>query len=178
MTPYEVLGLPNNAGEAAAKAARTKLLFKWHPDRCKDVRATQKSKEINEAFTAIKNGYVYNPYEDQLKQQWDRYHAENERRRQEAAHRAERLNREYAARMAAYQAFQRAEQARKERQKKALGINVIIWVACIFFGNVIGLSFNLPVFATIVALAVIVYAIEFIYQVHKSYRLNNPKRKK
>lgn len=51
--PYDVLGVSRNAPMADCQKAFRKLSMKYHPDNGGD---EAKFMEINEAFTAIKNG--------------------------------------------------------------------------------------------------------------------------
>jgi len=50
---YEVLGLSKTASADEIKRAYRKLALEWHPDRNKSVNATEKFKEINEAFEVL-----------------------------------------------------------------------------------------------------------------------------
>lgn len=50
---YEVLGVSKNANEQEIKKAYRKLALEWHPDRNKSPQASDKFKEINEAFEVI-----------------------------------------------------------------------------------------------------------------------------
>lgn len=52
---YETLGLPKGASEAEIKAAYRKMALEWHPDRNKTPEATQKFKEINQAYEILSN---------------------------------------------------------------------------------------------------------------------------
>ena len=54
-SPYEVLGLQNNASEADVKSAYRKLAKKYHPDVNKDPGAEEKFKEISQAYEDILN---------------------------------------------------------------------------------------------------------------------------
>lgn len=64
--PYEVLGVPKNAGEDEIKNAYRRLAKKYHPDlNPGDASAAQKMNEINAAYDQIKNPQAYrnsNPY--------------------------------------------------------------------------------------------------------------------
>ena len=57
MTPYEVLGVPENADDNTVKKAYRKLVKKYHPDNFKDNPladlANEKLQEINEAYDMI-----------------------------------------------------------------------------------------------------------------------------
>jgi molecular chaperone DnaJ len=50
---YEVLGLPRNASSEDIKKAFRKLAFQYHPDRNHDSGASEKFKEINEAYEVL-----------------------------------------------------------------------------------------------------------------------------
>ncbi len=50
---YEVLGLDRNATDDDVKKAFRKLAFQYHPDRNNDENATEKFKEINEAYEVL-----------------------------------------------------------------------------------------------------------------------------
>jgi DnaJ-class molecular chaperone len=50
---YEVLGVSKEASEAEIKKAYRKLALEWHPDRNKSPEASEKFKEINEAFEVL-----------------------------------------------------------------------------------------------------------------------------
>lgn len=50
---YEILGIPKGASESELKAAYRKQALQWHPDRNKSAEATQKFKEINEAYEVL-----------------------------------------------------------------------------------------------------------------------------
>ncbi len=50
---YEVLGLDKNASQEEIKKAYRKLALEWHPDRNKSPEATEKFKQINEAFEVL-----------------------------------------------------------------------------------------------------------------------------
>ena len=50
---YEVLGLPRNASPEDIRKAFRKLAFQYHPDRNKDDGASEKFKEVNEAYECL-----------------------------------------------------------------------------------------------------------------------------
>jgi DnaJ-class molecular chaperone len=50
---YQVLGVSKNASEAEIKAAYRKKALEWHPDRNKSPEATEKFKQINEAYEVL-----------------------------------------------------------------------------------------------------------------------------
>jgi len=50
---YEVLGLPRGASPEDIKKAFRKLAFRYHPDRNKDDGASEKFKEVNEAYECL-----------------------------------------------------------------------------------------------------------------------------
>ncbi len=50
---YDILGLQKTASAAEIKSAYRKLALKWHPDRNKEKDATEKFKEINEAYEIL-----------------------------------------------------------------------------------------------------------------------------
>lgn len=50
---YEVLGVQKTASAEEIKRAYRKLALEWHPDRNKSANATEKFKEINEAFEVL-----------------------------------------------------------------------------------------------------------------------------
>ncbi len=52
---YDILGVSKTASESEIKSAYRKLALKWHPDRNKEKDATEKFKEVNEAYEVLSN---------------------------------------------------------------------------------------------------------------------------
>ena len=53
---YDILGIDRDVGQQAVKEAYRKLAFQYHPDRNKgDPTATEKMKDINEAYAVLSN---------------------------------------------------------------------------------------------------------------------------
>lgn len=52
---YDILGVSKSASAAEIKSAYRKLALKWHPDRNKEKEASEKFKEINEAYEVLSN---------------------------------------------------------------------------------------------------------------------------
>lgn len=52
---YDILGVSKSASAAEIKSAYRKLALKWHPDRNKDADATEKFKELSEAYEILGN---------------------------------------------------------------------------------------------------------------------------
>ena len=52
---YDILGVSKSATAAEIKSAYRKLALKWHPDRNKEKDASEKFKEINEAYEVLGN---------------------------------------------------------------------------------------------------------------------------
>lgn len=50
---YDILGVTKSATAAEIKSAYRKLALKWHPDRNKEKDASEKFKEINEAYEVL-----------------------------------------------------------------------------------------------------------------------------
>ena len=50
---YDILGVSKNASAAELKQAYRKLALQWHPDRNKSAEATEKFKEINQAYEVL-----------------------------------------------------------------------------------------------------------------------------
>lgn len=68
---YEVLGVDRNASDGDIKKAFRKLAFQYHPDHNKDDGATEKFKEINEAYEVLSD--------ENKRAAYDRYGHDNER---------------------------------------------------------------------------------------------------
>ncbi|MBI2591051.1 MAG: DnaJ domain-containing protein [Candidatus Blackburnbacteria bacterium] len=63
--PYEILGVSKNATDKEIKSAYRKLALQWHPDRNKSAQASEKFKEINEAYEILsdpKKKQMYDQY--------------------------------------------------------------------------------------------------------------------
>ncbi len=54
-TPYQILGVPQNASAKQIKSAYRKLAMKHHPDRTSDPMLSQKFIEINQAYKSLLN---------------------------------------------------------------------------------------------------------------------------
>lgn len=52
---YQILGVSKSASDAEIKAAYRKQALQWHPDRNKSPEASEKFKEINEAYEVLSN---------------------------------------------------------------------------------------------------------------------------
>lgn len=52
---YDILGVGKNASDAEIKSAYRRKALEWHPDRNKDPKATEKFKEINQAYEVLSN---------------------------------------------------------------------------------------------------------------------------
>lgn len=89
---YDILGVSKQATAAEIKSAYRKLALKWHPDRNKAQEATEKFKEINEAYeilsdsskkakydqfghAAFGGGTGYNPYGNQSGNPFSSYYS-------------------------------------------------------------------------------------------------------
>ena len=62
---YEVLGVSRDATDEDVKKAFRKLAFQYHPDRNREDGASEKFKEVNEAYTVLSD--------DQKRAQYDTY---------------------------------------------------------------------------------------------------------
>src|SRR5262245_33798961 len=62
---YDVLGVQKGAGKDDIKAATRKLASQYHPDRNKDPGASEKFKEISEAYAVLSD--------DQKRQEYDQF---------------------------------------------------------------------------------------------------------
>jgi molecular chaperone DnaJ len=62
---YEVLGLPRNASSEDIKKAFRKLAMQYHPDRNHDAEASERFKEVNEAYEVLSD--------DDKRAAYDRY---------------------------------------------------------------------------------------------------------
>jgi len=62
---YEILGVPKDAGKDEIKKAYRKLALDYHPDRNKEKGATEKFKEISEAYAVLSD--------DQKRTQYNQY---------------------------------------------------------------------------------------------------------
>ncbi len=62
---YEALGIKKDSSQDEIKRAYRELVIKFHPDRNKDPKATDKMKEINEAYAVLSD--------PQKRQQYDTY---------------------------------------------------------------------------------------------------------
>ena len=66
---YKILVIEQNATQKQIKEAYRKLAFEYHPDRNKDSKsATEKMKEINEAYSVLSDPYKRKQYDALYKQ--------------------------------------------------------------------------------------------------------------
>src|SRR5256886_17324383 len=75
---YEVLGVPKSSGKDEIKSAYRKLALQYHPDRNKSPEATERFKEISEAYAILSDDEKRNQY-DQFGRAgiYERYNAED-----------------------------------------------------------------------------------------------------
>ena len=52
---YDILGVSKSASAQELKKAYRKQALQWHPDRNKSAEASEKFKEINEAYEVLGN---------------------------------------------------------------------------------------------------------------------------
>ncbi len=78
---YATLGVPRTAGEKEIKAAYRKLARQYHPDVNKDPKATDRFKQINEAYEVLRDPAKRTKY-GQLGSDWERIEREQEFARQ------------------------------------------------------------------------------------------------
>src|SRR5215831_15450163 len=62
---YDVLGVPRNASKDDIKGSYRKLALQYHPDRNKAPEATEKFKEISEAYAILSD--------DEKRRQYDQF---------------------------------------------------------------------------------------------------------
>lgn len=69
-SPYDVLGIDQNADEIAIKQAYRKQAMKWHPDKnpTNKIEAEEKFKEISEAYESLTSGNVLFDSERELEE--------------------------------------------------------------------------------------------------------------
>lgn len=60
---YQILGIPRTASESDIKSAYKKLAKQWHPDVNKDPHATEKFKEISEAYSVLSDAQKRQTYD-------------------------------------------------------------------------------------------------------------------
>src|SRR3989454_5160135 len=60
---YDVLGVPKGAGKDEIKSAYRKLALQYHPDRNKAPEATERFKEISEAYAILSDDEKRNQYD-------------------------------------------------------------------------------------------------------------------
>jgi DnaJ-class molecular chaperone len=60
---YDILGVSKTATAAEIKSAYRKLALKWHPDKNKEAGATDKFKEVSEAYEILSNADKKSKYD-------------------------------------------------------------------------------------------------------------------
>src|SRR2546422_739351 len=60
---YDVLGVQKGAGKDEIKSAYRKLALQYHPDRNKSPEATERFKEISEAYAILSDDEKRNQYD-------------------------------------------------------------------------------------------------------------------
>ena len=60
---YEILGISKTASQEEIKSAYKKLAKKYHPDVSKDIDATEKFKEISEAYAVLSDSTKKSQYD-------------------------------------------------------------------------------------------------------------------
>src|SRR5206468_2992451 len=60
---YDVLGVPKGANKDEIKAAYRKLALQFHPDRNKSPEATERFKEVSEAYAILSDDEKRNQYD-------------------------------------------------------------------------------------------------------------------
>src|SRR6266568_4645681 len=60
---YDVLGVPKSSGKDEIKSAYRKLALQYHPDRNKSPEATERFKEISEAYAILSDDEKRNQYD-------------------------------------------------------------------------------------------------------------------
>src|SRR5579864_6895709 len=78
---YQTLGVGRSATEKEIKSAYRKLARQYHPDVNKDPKATDRFKQINEAYEVLSDPKMRQKY-DQLGSDWERIEREQEFARQ------------------------------------------------------------------------------------------------
>src|SRR5579864_9743888 len=78
---YQTLGVGRSATEKEIKSAYRKLARQYHPDVNKDPKATDRFKQINEAYEVLSDPKKRQKY-DQLGADWERIEREQEFARQ------------------------------------------------------------------------------------------------
>jgi DnaJ-class molecular chaperone len=78
---YKTLGVSKNASEKEIKSAYRRLARQYHPDVNKDPKATDRFKQINEAYEVVSDPKKRSKY-DQMGSDWERIEREQEYARQ------------------------------------------------------------------------------------------------